>query len=117
MGTSLLWQYTVGSREFHWGDLLLPFIVMVMMLIVLHVLIAIFLPLRWQSIRTEFENHLEERLRAELERGYLAAPAEVAQTLLAERREVEHFLDEIREVAGWLEQREQAASIAGLYGK
>jgi hypothetical protein len=37
--------------------------------------------------------------------------------LLGERRQVEQFLGEIREVSGWLEKREQAASIAGLYGK
>ena len=117
MGTSLLWQYTMGSREFRWGDLLLPVMVMVMVLIILHVLIAIFLPLRWLAIRAEFENHLEDRLRLELERGYSEAPQEVAQALLTERRQVEQFLGEIREVTGWLEQREQAASIAGLYGK
>jgi hypothetical protein len=117
MGISLLWQYTVGERTFQWGDLLLPVIVMVMVMIVLHVLIALFLPLRWQAIRAEFERHLEGRLRAELERGYAAAPAEVAHVLLAERRQVEQFLGEIREVTGWLEGREQAASIEGLYGK
>jgi hypothetical protein len=116
MGVVLLFQYIVSGREFHWGDLLLPLVVVVMVMVVLHVLIAIFLPLRWQAIRAEFESHLEGRLRADLERGYLAAPTEVAQTLLTERRDVEQFLTEIREVTGWLEQREQAASIAGLYG-
>jgi hypothetical protein len=117
MGISLLWRYTVGERTFQWGDLLLPVVVMVMVMIVLHVLIALLLPLRWPAIRAEFEKHLEGRLQTELDRGYRAAPAEVAQTLLAERRQVEQFLVEIREVTGWLEQREQAASIAGLYGK
>lgn len=117
MGTILLWQYTMEGRTFAWGDLLLPLVAMVMVLIVLHVLIAIFLPLRWQSIRGEFERHLETRLHAELERGYLSIPQEVAESLLTERRAVEQLQQEIREVAGWLEQREQAASIAGLYGK
>ncbi len=117
MGVSLLWQYTMQDRRFQWSDLLLPFVVMVMVMIILHVGIAILLPLRWQAIRAEFEGHLEGRLRTELERGYLAAPGEVAQTLLGERRQVEQFLGEIREVGGWLEKREQAASIAGLYGK
>jgi energy-coupling factor transporter ATP-binding protein EcfA2 len=117
MGTSLLWQYMYVGREFHLSDLFLPVMVMVMVMIVLHVLIAVLLPMRWLAIRAEFEKHLESRLRAELERGYSAAPAEVAQALLAERRQVEQFLGEIREVTGWLEQREQAASIAGLYGE
>jgi hypothetical protein len=91
--------------------------VMLLVLIVLHVLIAILLPLRWQAIRAEFERQLESRLLAELERGYCGAPTEVAEALLAERRHVEQFLGEIREVTGWLEKREQAAAIAGLYGK
>jgi hypothetical protein len=65
----------------------------------------------------EFEKHLEGRLRTELESGYAAVPAEVAQALLTERRVLEQFLEEIREVSRWLEQREQAASIAGLYGQ
>ncbi len=117
MGVSLLWQYTMGGRTFVWGDLFLPFIVMLMVMIVLHVFIAIFLPLRWQAIRSEFEQHLQGRLQTELENGYAAVPADVAQALLAERRLVEQFLGEIREVTSWLEQRELAAGIAGLYGK
>ena len=117
MGVRLLWQYTMQDRHFQFSDLLLPFVVMVMVMIVLHVGIAILLPLRWQAIRAEFESHLESRLRSELERGYLSLPGDLAQTLLAERRQVEQFLGEIQEVSGWLESREQAASIAGLYGK
>jgi hypothetical protein len=117
MGTILLWQYTMLGRSFAWGDLLLPVIVMIMVMVVLHVLIAIFLPLRWQAIRAEFERQLEGRLFKEMEQGYCSAPQELAQALLFERRGVEQLLGEIREVTGWLEQREQAASIAGLYGK
>ena len=44
-------------------------------------------------------------------------PADVAQKLNSERRDVEKVLGEVREVSGCLQQREQAASIAGLYGK
>lgn len=117
MGVILLWRYVYEGREFHWGDLLVPAIVMVIMLMVLHALIALFLPLRWLAIRGEFERHLEDRLQQEMERCFCAAPEEVAQILLAERRQVDQFLGDIREVTGWLEQREQAASIAGLYGK
>jgi hypothetical protein len=116
MGVSLLWQYTVSGRNFALGDLLLPLIVMFMVMVVLHVLIAIVLPLRWQAIRHDFEQHLEGRLLSELESAYAAIPADVAQALLTERQLVEQFLGEIREVTGWLQQREQAAGIAGLYG-
>lgn len=117
MGTILLAQYYLGNRKFDWGDLLLPFMVTLLVMILLHIVIAVFLPLRWPAIRSEFEKQLEARLDAELECGYAGAPMEVAQVLLTERRQVEQFLSDIREVTGWLEQREQAASIAGLYGK
>ena len=117
MGLVLLWQYIVDQRPFAWGDLLLPVAVMVMMIVVLHVLIVILLPLRWLPIRTEFEKHLEHRLREELEHAYCGIPLDVAEKLLEERKQVEHVLKDLGEVASWLEQREQAASIAGLYGK
>jgi hypothetical protein len=117
MFTILLWQYTMDLREFHWNDLLLPPMVALVCMILLHILIAVCMPLRWQAIRAEFERRLEDRLLADLEEGYCRLPGEVAQALAAERRDVEKYLGEIREVAGWLEKREQAASVAGLYGK
>ena len=48
---------------------------------------------------------------------YGPLPGDLAQDLLAERRHVEQFVQEIREIATWLAQREQAASISGLYGR
>ncbi len=86
------------------------------LLVLLHMVIGIFLPLRWPAIRAEFQRYLEERLRNELESAYSNLPIEVAGTLLEERRNVEKYIAEVREVSGWLEKREQAASIAGLYG-
>jgi hypothetical protein len=41
----------------------------------------------------------------------------VAEALRLERRQIEQLLASTQEVTVWLEQREQAASIAGLYGK
>ncbi len=104
---------------YHLGlsDLFMPLLVVLLVLMILHVLIAVFLPLRWLAIRGEFHKQLEERMRVELEHIYAAVPEEVAEALNAERRKVEHLLGETREVTGWLEQREQAASIVGLYGK
>jgi len=52
-----------------------------------------------------------------LESVYAPVPTDLAQTLLDERRRVEKLQGETREVAAWLEQRQQAASITGLYGK
>jgi hypothetical protein len=86
-------------------------------LIILHILIVLILPLRWPAIRGEFQRRLTQRLRSELESVYAKIPADTADALRAERREVERLLHETRDVTTWLEQREQAASIAGLYGK
>jgi hypothetical protein len=43
-------------------------------------------------------------------------PGDVAEALREERRAVEKLAADVREVAAWLERREQSASIAGLYG-
>lgn len=116
MGTILLWQYTMEGRTFLWGDLLLPVMVVLMVMIVLHVVIAIFLPLRWPAIRSEFGHYLENRLQTELESAYCPLPMDVARAMEDEKRQIETLLGEVREVAQWLQQREQAASIAELYG-
>jgi hypothetical protein len=86
-------------------------------LIILHLLIAVVLPLRWHAIRDEFARRLGERIAQELEHVYADLPAAVAEGLLKERRQVEQLLGETREVTGWLEQREQSASITSLYGR
>ena len=92
-------------------------VVLVVVLIILHILIALLLPVRWPAIRGEFRRRLEQRIRSELASLYVAIPDDVAEALRQERRQVEQFLKETREVATWLEQREHAASIAGLYGQ
>ena len=44
------------------------------------------------------------------------SPGDLATKLTEERQRVEKLVGEVHEVAVWLEQREQHASIAGLYG-
>jgi hypothetical protein len=117
MATVLLMGYMNNTRTFTPWDLLLPPVVVFMVLIILHVLIALLLPLRWLAIRAEFERELKKRLRRELESAYAQVPLDVAEVLRNERGEVDRFLGEIRDVAGWLERREQSASIVGLYGR
>jgi hypothetical protein len=112
----LLWQYFVKDTMPQLFDFLLPLIVVLVVLVVLHVVIALLLPLRWHAIRGEFQRRLEARVRAELEGVYGPVPGDVAETLRAERKQVERLLGETREVAAWLEQREQAASVSELYG-
>src|SRR5260370_25826243 len=95
------------------SDVLLPLLIVLMVLILLHVLIVLLLPLRWPAIRGEFQRRLERRVRSELENAYASIPAEVAEALRLERRQVEQLLGDTREVTLWLEQPEQAASVAG----
>jgi len=114
----LIWRATMESDpNFGWSYLFLPPMVAFLAMILLHIVIAMFLPLRWPAIRAEFQRYLEERLVDELESAYGELPTEVTRALLEERRMVEKYVSDIREVSGWLEKREQAASVAGLYGK
>src|SRR5262249_40008432 len=99
----------------HLTDAFLPLFVTLIVLVLLHVLIAVVLPLRWAAIRDEFERQLARRIQEDLEQVYLELPGGVADALQKERRQVEQMLGEVREVTGWLEKREQAASIARLY--
>jgi hypothetical protein len=95
----------------------LPFIIVLVVLVVLHLLIALLLPLRWPKIRGEFQRKLEKRLLGELEGAYVPIPGDVTQSLVTERKRVEELLAQTREVANWLDQREQAANIGALYGR
>ncbi len=113
----LLWRYFMLETRPELFDILLPLVVLLVVLIIFHILIVLLLPVRWPAIRGEFQRRLEQRVRSELDHAYASIPAEVAEALRLERRQVEQLLGETREVAVWLEQREQAASIAGLYGK
>jgi hypothetical protein len=105
-----------GYPSLQLSDYLMPFVVVLIVLVLLHLFISVLLPLRWAAIRGEFERKLKDRLVSELESAYTPIPTEVTEALLAERRRIEQVLSETREVADWLTQREQAASIGGLYG-
>lgn len=115
----LLWRYfdpAGKGYQVQTLDVLLPLVILLVVLVLLHLLVVLLLPVRWPTIRGEFQRRLEARLREELARGYAGIPASVADALKQERRQVEQLLTETREVATWLAEREQAASIAGLYG-
>jgi hypothetical protein len=113
-----LWRYFMDPEyQPQLVHFLLPLGVLLLVLIILHVLIVIFLPLRWQAIRSQFERMLEKRLRKELEKVYASVPGDVVDRLALERRQIENIQKEVMEVTRWLEQREEAASITGLYGK
>jgi hypothetical protein len=116
-----LWQYfNLPGAEGHvitWVDVFLPFIATLVVLLLMHLIITIFLPLRWSAIRQEFHKLLEARILQEMREAYLEVPVDVAAKLLEERKKAEALNAEVREVAEWLRQREQSATITSLYGK
>jgi hypothetical protein len=116
----LLWLFfDLGGLKYqvHLYDMFLPLLVMLGVCIILHVFVAILLPLRWSAIREEFQRQLARSLREEVSAAYGPIPQTVADQLLVERRRVDQVLGELREVQSWLAQREQAASIDSLYGR
>jgi energy-coupling factor transporter ATP-binding protein EcfA2 len=115
----LLYQWFVPTppRPFAFGDLALPVIAVLAVLVLLHIAIALVMPMRWPAMRGEFLRHLERRLQTELQSVYAPIPDDVADIMQQERRQLQRLTAETGEVAVWLQQREQAASIAGLYGQ
>ena len=65
----------------------------------------------------EFRRQLEQRLQDALSAAYAPLPVEVADALREERQRIETLQKETEEVAQWLQEREQSASIVGLYGR
>jgi hypothetical protein len=117
---NLLWRVfdpNDTKQAITWVHVLLPLIVLLVVLVILHMLIAYLMPMRWTQIRGEFEKLLHDRLQKDLEEAFVPVPAEVVQVLQGERIQVEKLAKETHEVASWLQQREQASSVAGLYGQ
>jgi energy-coupling factor transporter ATP-binding protein EcfA2 len=96
--------------------ILFPLVAVLLTLLILYLLIIFLLPIRWPAIRSTFHRRLTERLREELGSAYLPIPQEVADRLLAERRQLDELLADCREVRQWLRTQEQAAGIEALYG-
>jgi hypothetical protein len=117
---ALLWRMFDPLQRGYQVELshaLLPLAMTLIVLIIMHVLITLLLPLRWRNIRGAFRGHLEKRLQAALAAVYAPLPTDVADRLRQERQRVEALQKETQEVAAWLREREQSASIVGLYGK
>jgi energy-coupling factor transporter ATP-binding protein EcfA2 len=114
----LLYQYFLSDQPWDpaLSHLFFPLITVILTLTVLYVVIVLVLPVRWPAIRGTFRRQLARRLQEELGAAYLPIPGEVAEALAAERRQIDQLIADCREVAEWLRQREQAASIAALYG-
>jgi hypothetical protein len=114
----VLWQYFVQTGvTVSMSDLLLPFALTLVVLVLLQLLGAMILPVRWAAVRDEFHDQLVQRIESELSAVYAPIPAETAQALLRERARVDELLGEVREVRAWLDARQTAANVGALYGK
>jgi hypothetical protein len=114
----LLWSvFMVKDYQITLGSVLVPFVITLAVLMVFHVLIHLFLPLRWPSIRAGFRKQLEENTRERLAATYLPVPVAVAAEVAVERKRVEALSQQVRDLSGLLESRRQAARIDALYGE
>ena len=112
----LLWQYFMEKRSFAFYDLLLPFAVVVFTMVILHVLIALVLPMRWPALRAEFRSELVRRLEGDVIAQYLPLPAELASDLRADRERALEVRKKVAQTTEWLASRERSASVMQLYG-
>ncbi|HVK09631.1 MAG TPA: GTPase [Gemmataceae bacterium] len=112
----LLWRYFVLQQPVELVHVVIPFALTLVVLILMHLLSAVLLPMRWSAVKGEFLKQLVTRLDGELTAVYTPIPALTAEALLLERARIEELLTEVREVRTWLDERQSAASVAGLYG-
>lgn len=96
--------------------LLVPLAITLIFMTLLYVVVSLALPLRWNRIRNEFHKELEERLRTALCSTFAAIPQDRAEALNKERKQSQQLVNEVKEVAGWLDKRQTEANIRGLYG-
>jgi energy-coupling factor transporter ATP-binding protein EcfA2 len=114
----LLWFYfMVENYQFSWLDLALPFVVLLATLVLMQLLIALVLPIRWSAVRSDFQKHLLEALTKRLHDAFLAVPTDLANQLAAERQTVLQLRDSVEELIAFLRQRQQAAHIGELFSK
>ena len=86
-------------------------------LVLIHLAVAVFLPVRWSSIRGQFQDRLREKLTAELNAVFLPVPDDIAAAVRDEKRQAEALVTETKQIADWLSEREQASHVGDLYGK
>ncbi len=113
----ILWNFFIYGDIPDFFRMALIVLIPLVVIIVMHLLVAMLLPVRWPAIRHQFHAELGQRLAAALERIYLAIPDQVAEAIGQERQQVDRFLAEVKQVQEWLTRRQQTARIAELYGK
>jgi hypothetical protein len=113
----LLWLYFVTDNKIQLFDVMIPGVVLLFVLIVLHMVMLLFMPMRWPAIRNDFQRRLTKRVHDELASVYGSIPGEVAAALAVERQQIEALIIESRRLSSWLGEQEQAASVQSLYGR
>jgi hypothetical protein len=113
----VFWWMFMEKHDPQWVLFAMPFIVTLGVLVLLQMVINVLLPFRWPAIRGEFQRRLRGRLTGELEGVYTPIPVEVSNELREERERVEAMHREVAGVSEWLDRRERAANIQGLYGR
>jgi hypothetical protein len=112
----VFWQYFVNEKTVEFFYVISPLILTLLSLVLMQVLVTLLLPMRWAAIRSEFRRQLERRLEAQLKETYLPIPGDIAIALARERKQIEELRGEVVQVSRWLEERQQAANIKGMYG-
>ena len=102
--------------EFDRGHVVQPIAVVFLTMVILHVLIAVFIPMRWPALRSQFHRKLQSRLDSELTAAYGPLPGQLADDLAADRERTQRYIGDVRNIAAWLQAREQAASVGQLFG-
>lgn len=114
----VLFQYfVVGEKELNWVLLLLPVYATLGVLVLVQLAVALFLPVRWSRIRGQFQERLRQKLTAELNTVFLPVPDAIATAVRDEKRQAEALVTETKQIADWLNEREQASHVGELYGK
>lgn len=114
----VLYQYFVlGATEVNWLLILMPLYATFGVLLLVQLAVALFLPVRWSRIRGQFQDRLQEKLTAELNAVFLPIPDGIAAAVRDEKRQAEALVTETKQIADWLNEREQAAHVGELYGK
>jgi energy-coupling factor transporter ATP-binding protein EcfA2 len=97
--------------------LLLPVYATLVVLVLMQMLVAVALPVRWGSIRGQFQERLKKKLTNELGETFLVLPDETAIAVRAEKKHAEALLTETKQIADWLQTKEDASHVSGLYGR
>lgn len=114
----VLYQYfVVGEKELNWVLLLLPVYATLGVLVLVQLAVALFLPVRWSRIRGQFQERLRQKLTTELNTVFLPVPDTIATAVRDEKRQAEALVTETKQIADWLNEREQASHVGELYGR